>query len=510
MESYHVYWGDFHKHLEEVDRAETIMTSARGNLDFYAVLEYPFYWYKVAAGLKVESVRNRPRFLEMWETLRELAIRHNVPGEFVTFLGYEWNGNRTRWGDHNIIYFDPAEGELLDTWDLPDLLAQLRGRKVFAIPHHTGYTVGWRGKDWGTWDPQLSPVMEIYSAHGSSEGCVTPVPMLANEDMGPRFPGGTFQDALERDIRIGVIGSNDGGGLPGSWESGVAAVLARENTREALWEAIRARRTYASTGDRILLDFSVNGVAMGGELVAKGRCEARVRVECCQTLDRVELIHNNRVVRTHCHQETLPSADRPVRVKVLIECGWGPAAYFGWPEEEMTFAGSVGVRNGLIEKVAPRLRYIGQELTREGGQCCRWTFTTPARTMRKQRNWQGLILTVRDTGGAVLEIEVNGRKVTAPVAELLRQGICVNFINEAKARIEAHFGVRPDELENPDVYYHHAQKVKIHRAAPDAAFGADVTFSDLELAPGVNSFYTRVSQVDGQTAWSSPVWVVGE
>jgi hypothetical protein len=47
------------------------------------------------------------------------------------------------------------------------------------------------------------------------------------------------------------------------------AVYAQELTRAGIWEAIFAKRVYATNGCRIVLNVTANGVAMGGELVAK-------------------------------------------------------------------------------------------------------------------------------------------------------------------------------------------------------------------------------------------------
>ena len=66
----------------------------------------------------------------------------------------------------------------------------MRDRDALVIPHHTGFAVGERGKDWDRFDPELSPVMEVFSAKGSSEGTDTPRPMAFNS-MGPRTTGGT-------------------------------------------------------------------------------------------------------------------------------------------------------------------------------------------------------------------------------------------------------------------------------------------------------------------------------
>ena len=85
---------------------------------------------------------------------------------------------------------------------------------------------------------------------------------------------------------------NDGNGL--------ACVVAQELTRDALWQAMYDRRCYATTGDRILLDFTVDGQPMGSDLPvdlssSTGRSFS-MRVAGTAPIDVVEIVRNNRVV----------------------------------------------------------------------------------------------------------------------------------------------------------------------------------------------------------------------
>ncbi|MFB6218649.1 MAG: DUF3604 domain-containing protein, partial [Halobacteriaceae archaeon] len=306
-QSYDVYWGDFHKHISEpiknLDRIDDALVDASYNVDIYPVLCYPFTWFATGDigfeyrterrdwwGMREETIQNRPEFYDWWETVQRAAADHHDPGGFVTFPAYEWNGNRRRWGDHNVIHFEEG-GPLDDEWELPDLYDNLHelDMPAMALPHHTAYKHGERAKDWDEFDPELSPVMEVYSNHGSSEGVGTPVPMESNPSMGPRATGGGLQDGLDAGCRVGVIASNDSGGLPGSWDAGVAGVWAEELTREAVWEALEERRTYGSTGDRIELWYELDGEPMGSVVEAEDPT-ARVEVECARALDRVELV----------------------------------------------------------------------------------------------------------------------------------------------------------------------------------------------------------------------------
>jgi hypothetical protein len=70
------------------------------------------------------------------------------------------------------------------------------------------------------------------------------------------------------------------------------------------------------------------------------------------------------------------------------------------------------------------------------------------------------------------------------------------------------FGLTPEDVPSPDVLYHNAPKVKVHRAVPAAGYTAQLTLSDTP-PPGRSCYYARISQTNGQMAWTSPIWVEG-
>lgn len=69
-------------------------------------------------------------------------------------------------------------------------------------------------------------------------------------------------DTLLRGLRMGFVGGGDGHPAPPG-ESGITGIYAKELTVEALWEALRLRRTIATTGAKIMIDFHVNGLPIG-------------------------------------------------------------------------------------------------------------------------------------------------------------------------------------------------------------------------------------------------------
>ena len=85
---------------------------------------------------------------------------------------------------------------------------------------------------------------------------------------GGRRTSNTVRQALADGLRFGFVASSDNhAGFPGAYGEGLMGALVADLTRPAILEAIRDRRTYALTGDRIELSFTVNGA-----LVAPRAC----------------------------------------------------------------------------------------------------------------------------------------------------------------------------------------------------------------------------------------------
>ena len=508
MSDHQLFWGDFHTHFLDFDGGDEVLRDARENVDFCAVLCYPFVW-DWKDGFRMESVQQRSEFSNWWERLKELNRAHYDPGNFTTFLGYEWHGNRTRYGDHNVIYCD-EDAPLDDAWELPDLYRHLRERRAFAIPHHTGYLPEWRGRDWSVFDEALSPVMEVFSTHGSSEGEDLPRPMESNGSMGPRVTGGTFQDALARGLRIGVIGSNDGGGLQGRWGIGRAAAWATECTREGIWEAILARRTYAVTGDRMELEFCIEGAPMGAVIEAGERVDVEVAVAGTQAIDRIELVHDGVVADSYCHSGSWErEADREKRFKVFVEAGWGPVQHYGFERGgNNRWECRLELEGGELEGVERCFSLFGQRVRARDRRSCEWNLVTAFRRENQTPGMtQGIVAEMWGDARTRLRLELEGVRMQPTSGELLKGSLLVPLLEESKRRVAATFGLEEKDVTNPDAYFHNARKIKIHRAIPESGYRAKHTFRQVALKPGRNYLYVRASQLNGQLAWSSPIWV---
>ena len=290
-----ILWGDLHGHSNLSDGTGTPEDYYRyardvAALDVAALTDHD-HW----------GILRLDAHPEMWEEIREQTEGFHEPGRFVTVLGYEW----TSWiqGHRHVLYFD-GEGEVLSSID-PEyesplqLWKALEGRPALTFAHHSA-----GGPIPTNWDippdPQLEPLTEIVSVHGSSEALDSPLPIYSP------VQGNFVRDVLDRGYRFGFIGSGDShDGHPGlvhlaSPSGGLAAILAEERTREAVLEALRARRTYATNGPRIVLRCALGEHPMGSAVAVPegGSLDLSlfVRVVSPGPLERLDLVRSGALV----------------------------------------------------------------------------------------------------------------------------------------------------------------------------------------------------------------------
>ena len=275
-----VFWGDIHGHTQHSDGLGTIeeyYAFARevGALDFAAVTDHDDIGPRLAD--------------DEWHLIQEAAERFHEPGRFVTLLGFEYRNGRC----DMCVYYPGPEGELLrgtdgNLADAAELTRRVKRAGGIIVPHmHFG-------ADWSGFDPQVYRVLEVYSQHGSAEypRCPREIPYLrrqvqkssaANKDC-------YAHDALALGYRLGfTAGSDTHSARPGlsdwtracrTYLGGLTAVFAPELTREAVWRALYDRRCYATTGNRSLLRFTVNGAPLGSEITVEPGAPREISVLC--------------------------------------------------------------------------------------------------------------------------------------------------------------------------------------------------------------------------------------
>jgi hypothetical protein len=491
---YQTYFGDLHNHNHvgyaqgSLDRSFEI---ARNHLDFYAFTPHS-YWPDIVEYDGKISHKWKNGFhiaRSRWPEVVELARQFDIPGEFVTILGYERHG--TQEGDYHILYPDlKGDYELIE--DLAELQEFARNRGCLLIPHHPANRLGHRGFDATKLAPEVSPVLEIHSEWGCAEHDRAPFPYKRHTE-GGRWTKHTLQYYLNQGYRLGVIASTDDHlGHPGGYREGLAAIKATELSRDALFDAIRNRRTYAVTGDRIELDFFLNDQMMGQELSFTPDRRLKVHVRGWDEIDRVEVLKNGRVIHRDFPVDNIPdnqSWDHPVVLR--FEYGWGPWPALGWGgTADWNFA--IHVEGGEIQQFQPCFTTgpfdefrRDQILDVSSNRLIVQSFTA---LKQQVDDWSQKAIVLRIQGNEQTQVSI---KCTQPSDCQLTQ-----TLGELAVSNEMLF-TRPFPWES----------AMLHRVVFQNQWETDFEFTDAGDGNQADWYYVRVIQSNGEMAWSSPIWV---
>ena len=120
---------------------------------------------------------------------------------------------------------------------------------------------------------------------------------------------------------------------------------------------------------------------------------------------------------------------------------------------------------------------------------------------------QGVVFEIEGGNDTVIHLQGEGVSVTKSLGEAARACSVVPLLDESKEVTLSTFGLRDEDLRTPECYYKFARKIKLHKAVRQSGYEVNHTFRNLRLSKGDNYFYARISQLNGQYAWSSPVWI---
>jgi hypothetical protein len=453
-----LYWGDVHG-----QSAETVGTgTVREYYDH--LLERAFVDFGAHAGNDFQITD------PVWDEITAAVRDAHDPGEFVAFHCYEWSANTSLGGDHN-VYFrgdDPelnrsskwqvegAEERFEGTHPISALYDEYAGRDdVLVIPHQGG-----RPSTLDVLDPDLTPFLEITSVWGVFEWFA--------------------REAYERGYPVGVVGgSDDHCGRPGTAPpdnlkkhnvtGGLMAARATELTREGLWEAFTARRVYATTGARILLDVECGDVSMGEEGAVDGPPELRVSAHGTAPIAALDLFRGPDVVETH----------DPTRGDDVVELRWTGARSKA-RDKFVDWSGGATLDRGRIADVEPfGFDHPEDGITNRRPDAVFWTGGTTG-------NHQGVRLRVDAPADAELRVGTRPTSLTVPLADL-----------------------SADEPRRVDVDGVDA-RVTASRVGAAADRDLTTTFTDADAPAGDHPYWVRLRQVDGEMAWSSPLFLTVE
>ena len=476
------YWGDLHG-----QSGETIgINNSREYFDFARDCAFLDVTSHQANDFQVNNA--------FWNFLNELTADLNQDGEFVTFPGYEWSGNTSVGGDRNVFF--RTEGRQIhrsshallpdrndigtDANDASELFQALAGEDCVVYAH-----VGGRYADITyAHDPKLETAMEIHSAWGTFEWLLT--------------------DGFPLGHRAGVVCNSDGHkGRPGASYpgasmfgayGGLTCFYADELSRDGIFDCLRKRHHYGTTGNRLHLEVTaafetsaqlydrdpnafgdaqatkVAEVMMGDIAQTNdGMVKLRVTAAAGTPIERIEIRNGTHVLET---VRGYTAADLGSRYRII----WSGAEYRGrgrataWKGR----AKFTGAEIGRMEKINAwnheRLFDV------QGADTVIWDAITTG-------NYGGFDVWLNDAEAAELEISTNRGTLERPLADIGLEDSVMNC-GGLERKIRA-FRL-PDE--NP------------HRE-----LSAEI---EVALKPdGDNPLWVCVTTEDGFQAWSSPIFL---
>jgi hypothetical protein len=313
--------------------------------------------------------------------------------------------------------------------------------------------------------------------------------------MGGRVTVNTVQRQLENGLRFGFVASSDDHrGYPGAYGEGLVAVWARENSPKSIVDAVRKRRTYAVTGDRIELDFTLNDQAMGSELKPTADRQIDVAVQAPDAIKMIELVRSGRVIERHFPEDTATRpAPIPGRVNCRLRYGWGP-----WGALELgrvcDWEMQIRIEGGRFVRVLPCFQSAPFDEDRRDR-----LRVVSDRHLHLVSNTSRVAAFAEDpTKAIVLEMDATDRDAVLTV-ELRRP----------KQQVEA-TPLRDLQRDNRIYFtgpFTH-ESLMLERLVGPSDCTAKLRWNDRgEKGDGADWYYVRVLQHNNHMAWSSPIWV---
>jgi hypothetical protein len=478
---YRVFWGDTHAHTNMAEGqgdVEGFYTYARDDarLDFVCLSEHDIWMDDGEWAAMGEAVRN-----------------HNDEGNFVTFLAYEWSAIVEAGGHHNVYFRTPEERRRVPIQDTPGLWDLFKGLDrlypagdVMIIPH--AHIPG----DWRLAHPRIEPLVEMVSMHGTFEW---------------------FADYyLRNGHMIGFVGATDdhsgrpgysGGFIAGPLQhfGGLSAVLAPEKRSTVIFDAMKDRLAYATSGQRTLLDVRLNGKPMGQRLEYSPQRRIEGRVMGTAPIDTVDVVKNGRVLttthylgRTRAPEGWLQVALYSQSEDLIRDAPRGDRIWLGTIDiegAELVSAETIGLGN-----------YEGEWVKRDETNPRRIQFRMSSRGAEERIL---LHLTgVSDATHLRMHTEPTDEEgVTFPRTYVPAKKIpTVDFDFDFK-------GFNGGDLTRSIPAGRYTDAVALRWVDPKGALDQPISYTDNEPPADGDYYYLRVTQLDGRMAWSSPWWVGG-
>lgn len=509
MKKYQILWTDMHSnpHHEQIGELSEWLKQARELFDFWPLAYYPYHICQHESGLAVEDRYPLAILEKDWEYIRSVTEAANQAG-FAMFMGYEWQGNGQD-GDHN-VFFKDNQAKMAYPLSYRELRDIYKGQEVIAIPHHLAYQPGERGKNWATHDETFSPFAEVYSSHGSSENDHGPLAMNRHIHMGPRTAVTTIEAGYRQGYRFGLIASGDNHQCPGIYCNGYCAVLAENNTKEAIWEAFKNRRVYGVSGEKIAVDFTLDEQPMGSIVTGNKAAKLALSVKAADALDRIEILSDNKRCEMIAPND-LAANENPtgtVRFKFRLELGWGPDRRIFPQIKAKIWQGKLET-SGKLLSIEKCWSNFGQELNKVTAGSCEFKVTSFKKVSGDK--WmgnteianEGFIFEIEADYDSMIALTIDGINYYLKVRELFKGSRIIPLMAEAKALLKKEYGFT--DFYRNDPWWHNAYKIKIYEAVRESAYTTKI--ERIVDTTALKQVRVRIWQRNGSCAWSSPIFI---
>ncbi len=262
-----LFWGVLHGESNRVDSSDNIENFLRFSRDETS--------YQFISTSTFDCEKETPN--DLWKSINQKISDFNEEDRFVSFLGFQWIGTPGEEGARQFIYLKDNKPILrkkdLKSNSLKKIYKTHNPKDLLSIPV---FTMGKNSEyNFADYNPEFERVIEIYNAWGSSEclekdGNIYPIKGEAISSK-----EGSIREALNNNCRFGFIagGYDDRGIYSTFYDSnqeqytpGLTAIIAKNHSRESLFNALYNRKCYATTGEKMIIGFYIADEFMGSEL----------------------------------------------------------------------------------------------------------------------------------------------------------------------------------------------------------------------------------------------------
>ena len=278
--------GDIHRHTD---------LSWDGNRD--GSLDDSYRYAIDAAGFDYLGVCDHQAGMSIpynWWRLQKAVDLYTIRDRFTPLYSYE---RSLKWPNgHRNVLFSARGNPILDIGESESNAETNTGKVLFPYLHKYGgvsmpHTSGsGAGTDFRDSDPAVEPVVEIYQGYRSNFETLG-APRAPSQRESAKFTAGFVWNAWAKGLKLGVQASSD----HVSTHISYAGFYVDRLDRDAIIEALKARRSYAAT-DNAFVDLRMGDHFMGESFRAPMPLPMRVYVSGTGDIARVEVIHNNKVV----------------------------------------------------------------------------------------------------------------------------------------------------------------------------------------------------------------------